>query len=106
MITMPVDEIERRAQALVAALGAGRVIDGASTIGGGSAPGSALPTRLVAVESASPSIVAIEARLRAAPTPVIARIDDNRLLLDLRTVAPGDDHELAAHLKTALESEA
>jgi L-seryl-tRNA(Ser) seleniumtransferase len=106
MITMPVDEVERRAQALVAALGAGRVIDGASTIGGGSAPGSALPTRLVAIESTSPSIVAIEARLRAAATPVIARIDDNRLLLDLRTVAPGDDHELAVHLKAALEPEA
>lgn len=102
MIAMPLDEIDRRARALVEALGFGTVIDGISTIGGGSAPGSALPTRLVAIEGASRSVTEIEARLRASDTPVIARIENNRLLLDLRTVEPADDPEVGDHLKAAL----
>ena len=103
MIAMGVDEIDRRARALVGALGTGRVIDGFSTIGGGSAPGSALPTRLVAFESAASSVEHIEARLRSGDTPVIARIENNRLLVDLRTVDAEDDQALVGHLKSALE---
>ncbi len=102
MIAMALDEIDRRATAVVEALGSGTVVDGFSTIGGGSAPGSALPTRLVAIESATPSVTEIEARLRASDTPVIARIENGRLLFDLRTVEAADDLELVRHMKAAL----
>jgi L-seryl-tRNA(Ser) seleniumtransferase len=102
MMTMAVDEIERRARAFVAALGTGTVIDGTSTIGGGSAPGSTLPTRLVAIDSTARSVTEIEARLRLSETPVIARIEDNRLLLDLRTVEAADDAPLVVCLRQAL----
>ena len=93
---MTVDEIDARAQAVAARLAAlpasrARVIDGASTIGGGSAPESRLPTRLVAVSVEGLTASALEARLRAANPPVIARIADGEVVLDLRTVAARDD---------------
>ncbi len=95
MATMPLDAIGARADALAARLREGgfsaEVIDGFSTIGGGSAPGSELPTRLVATSLAGVSAAALEARLRQLDPPVIARIHDDRVVLDLRTVAPEDD---------------
>ncbi|HEX6974849.1 MAG TPA: L-seryl-tRNA(Sec) selenium transferase [Vicinamibacterales bacterium] len=102
MLTMGVDEIAARAEALIAAIGCGRASDGHSTIGGGSAPGSALPTRLVAIDSSTPSVTELESRLRASDPAVIARIEDDRLLLDLRTVDPADDAQLIACLRQAL----
>ncbi len=62
------------------------VIDGVSTVGGGSLPGATMPTRLVAI--AHPQVTELAARLRRAATPVIVRIQDGRLLLDPRTVMP------------------
>jgi L-seryl-tRNA(Ser) seleniumtransferase len=93
MIAMPLDTIERRARALADALSVAgiraTVVDGESTIGGGSAPGAALPTKLVAIEGASPQ--QIEQRLREYDVPIIARIENDRVLLDLRTVSLDDD---------------
>jgi L-seryl-tRNA(Ser) seleniumtransferase len=93
MIAMPLDAIERRARALADALAAkgirASVVDGESTIGGGSAPGATLPTKLVAIEGDSPQ--QIEQRLREYEMPIIARIENDRVLLDLRTVDPSDD---------------
>jgi L-seryl-tRNA(Ser) seleniumtransferase len=62
---------------------------GESRVGGGSLPGSSLPTRLVAVAPAGGSVDDLAARLRAESPPVIGRIQDDRLLLDPRTVLPG-----------------
>jgi L-seryl-tRNA(Ser) seleniumtransferase len=62
------------------------VVDGQSTVGGGSLPGTSLPTSLVAVAHPAPDELA--AALRRQPVPVIARIQDGRLLLDPRTVLP------------------
>ena len=81
------------------------VIDGVSTIGGGSAPGSELPTRLIAIGLPGLSPDALEAQLRRLDPPVIARIEHNQVLLDLRTiVAEGDDEltELLRRMRTAL----
>jgi len=95
MATMPVEAIAVRAQIVAAGLAAAgfqtAVVDGTSTIGGGSVPGSELPTRLVALESPTLSAYALDSRLRAADPPVVARIVDDRVVLDLRTVAPADD---------------
>ena len=96
MIALTVESIEARATALAARLaGAGvpaRVIDGISTIGGGSAPGSMLPTRLIEIEHASAN--ELDTALRAGRTPVVARIESDRIVLDLRTVDPGQDAAL------------
>jgi L-seryl-tRNA(Ser) seleniumtransferase len=99
MVTSSVDEIGRRAAALAGALSANgwrtRVVDGVSTIGGGSAPGAELPTRLVQIERDGLSADQIEERLRSADPPVIARIQDDHVVLDLRTVLIEQDQILA-----------
>ena len=95
MASMPVEAIAVRAETLAARLRDGgvgaEIVDGYSTIGGGSAPGSQLPTRLVALTHPSLSADEFESRLRQAPTPVIGRIENDRLVFDLRTVEPKDD---------------
>lgn len=67
------------------------VIDGESLLGGGSAPSSVLPTRLLAVSCEGVSADQMVDRLRGSNPPVIARVDENRVVLDLRTVFPADD---------------
>ena len=105
MATMPVEAIAVRAEILAAALRESgfsvSVVDGVSTIGGGSAPGSQLPTRLVALTGPGLSADELGTRLRAGSTPVIARIDEDRVVLDLRTVSPGDDPVLAGLMAEA-----
>ncbi|MCL6522835.1 MAG: L-seryl-tRNA(Sec) selenium transferase [Firmicutes bacterium] len=88
----------RLAEALAARLGRAAVeaVPGESRAGGGSLPEQALPTWLVAVRAAEPERVA--ARLRAADPPVVARLREGRLLLDLRTVRPEEEEQLATAL--------
>jgi L-seryl-tRNA(Ser) seleniumtransferase len=75
------------------------VIDGDSVIGGGAAPSSVLPTRLLALTCSDLSADGLAGRLRANVPPVIARIEEGRVLLDLRTVFPAQDATLAAALQ-------
>jgi len=102
MATTPVEAVAVRAEILAArARHAGfgaELVDGHSTIGGGSAAGSALPTKLVALTLTNVSADALESRLRALDPPVITRILDDRVVIDLRTVDPNDDGELASLL--------
>jgi L-seryl-tRNA(Ser) seleniumtransferase len=97
MIALSVDEIGRRADALSAAISSAglgaETIDGVSTIGGGSAPGSELPTRLVALSAPADRL---ESALRTQQPPVVARIERDRVVLDLRTVPPEQDQLLAS----------
>ena len=99
MLALTVEEIEVRATALASELAsrglAATVVQGESTIGGGSAPGAVLPTRLVAVTHPALSATKLEAHLRSQPVPVIARIEGGRVVVDLRTVDPADDTRLA-----------
>ncbi len=73
---------------------------GHSAVGGGSLPGEQLPTALLVFEAEHPDRLA--ARLRAAPTPIVGRISEGRLLLDLRSVLPEEDETLCASLIVAL----
>jgi L-seryl-tRNA(Ser) seleniumtransferase len=95
MIGLPVEAIAARAAVLADRLrSAGfraELIDGFSTIGGGSAPGSKLPTRLVAIERPGSSAASLLAALRRLSPPIIARIDTDRVVLDLRTVFDDQD---------------
>jgi L-seryl-tRNA(Ser) seleniumtransferase len=117
MICLSVDEIGRRAEAFAAqiraALPAGdaeiELIEGRSVIGGGSTPEESLPTRLVAISSLRHSTAQIEERLRTTPAtgpgeqmPVIARIENDRLVLDLRTVFPEQERVLLSALIATL----
>jgi L-seryl-tRNA(Ser) seleniumtransferase len=73
------------------------ILDGESMIGGGSTPEQPLPTALIAISASNPQ--QWECRLRGHTPPVIARIAGDRLLLDLRTVFPEQEPELAAALR-------
>ena len=75
------------------------LISGASAIGGGSAPGIELPTVLLGLERDDLSAEALEERLRTGDPPVIARIEDDRVIFDLRTVMPEDDERLLDRLR-------
>jgi L-seryl-tRNA(Ser) seleniumtransferase len=102
MLAAPYAEIERRARAFLdqarARLSADsfefEIIAGESAIGGGSAPTTHPPTALIAITHAHFSAAALEAKLRHAHTPVVARILDERVVLDLRTVAVAEESEL------------
>jgi len=96
MIATSQAEVERRARrwrrSLRRAGVLAEVVDGRSTVGGGSLPGETLPTKLVALLVAHPDRLA--AKLRAADPPVVARIEDDRLVLDPRTVLVEEEREL------------
>jgi len=106
MIRASAGEIARRASAfaeqLRVALPAGaaeiELLDGQSVIGGGSTPAQHLPTKLIAIRSSRYSAAQLEARLRqpGSGPPVIARVEDDRLALDLRTVFPEQEASLLA----------
>jgi L-seryl-tRNA(Ser) seleniumtransferase len=104
MMRLPAQEIHSRAEALQAQLKPAlqlktEVISGESLVGGGSAPTSSLPTFLLAVTSQSLSAGELAARLRRHNPPIVTRVEEGRVLLDLRTVfGPAEDDEIARAL--------
>jgi len=103
MMRLTQQEIGKRAEALAAKVASPKlqaeIIDGESVIGGGAAPSAALPTRLIALSCAGLSADELSARLRAADTPVVARVEEGRVLLDLRTVFPEQEELVTAALQ-------
>jgi L-seryl-tRNA(Ser) seleniumtransferase len=92
MISAAPEEIRARAERWQRELGTGEVCAGESTVGGGSLPGETLPTyTLCLTVRRAEKFVKI---LREQALPVIARIEDDRVLLDPRTVLPGQDDDL------------
>ena len=75
------------------------LIDGESVVGGGAAPSSVLPTRILALSCSGLSADELAARLRASDPPIIARIEEGRVLLDLRTVFPDQDQTIVDVLR-------
>ena len=95
MIELSKSAIAHRAEALRSKLHSpqlhAELIDGESLIGGGSAPSSTLPTTLLTLTCHSLSADEFASRLRASDPPVIARVEEGQVLLDLRTVFPEQD---------------
>jgi L-seryl-tRNA(Ser) seleniumtransferase len=105
MLATSADHVRMRAESLAARLSTVdgwrvEIVAGKSAVGGGSAPGVEVPTWLVALERRDASADAIEERLRALEPPVIGRIENDRVVLDLRTVAPEQDAQLADLIPT------
>ena len=102
MISSPVDVVDKRAKRLLRRLRKDlkekctfSIMDSFSRVGGGAMPEQNLPSRAVVVEPHELHVSALERILRGQDIPVIARIEDDKLLLDLRTVA--DDEVAVLH---------
>jgi len=108
MMAASVEEIERRAQRVQRKLRqAGtpaEIVGGQSTVGGGSLPGEKLPTRLVALSVRRPDQLAAD--LRATDPPVVGRIAEGRLMLDLRTVLMEEEENLLKAIITVIANHA
>jgi L-seryl-tRNA(Ser) seleniumtransferase len=108
MIAAPLPELERRAWNWSEQLGGLASVErGDSVVGGGSLPGSTLPTALVIIKGlqkgkSGVSVQELARRLRLHQPPVIGRIEGNSLLLDPRTVPEGDDQTVIRALRTCL----
>ncbi len=122
MMRLPVRQIQARANAVIACVAQAqigrvshelkgdpgqrpgtlqltlKIVDGDSVLGGGSAPGAMLPTKLIAVSSDDLPAAEIAQRLRTHQPPIVARIDQGRVLLDLRTVLPEQDSAISTAL--------
>jgi L-seryl-tRNA(Ser) seleniumtransferase len=106
MLTAPIAVVAARAARLVDHLVGGasltcRLERGASTPGGGSAPEATIPTALVSVTTPYHSASALHERLRRGSPAVVARIADDRVVLDLRTVRDADVEPLALAIRAA-----
>ena len=111
MLTTAVEEIRARAETVASSLArafsaahaaahtAARVVVSEATVGGGAFPTARIPSAAISLGG---NVIGIEERLRAGAIPVIGRIADGRLLLDLRGVPPADDAALAALVRTAI----
>ncbi|HXJ85268.1 MAG TPA: L-seryl-tRNA(Sec) selenium transferase [Candidatus Binatia bacterium] len=103
MMSLTKEEIGTRAEILQKRVQSSEMkfdlIDGDSVIGGGAAPSSVLPTRLLAITCDTLSADDLSARLRDSDPPIIARVDEGRVLLDLRTVPPEQDSAIADALQ-------
>jgi len=100
MIAAKLEQIKDRAGRWVEVLGIGEVIHGESTVGGGSLPGETLPTWLLALDVPSPN--RFLARLRQCKPPIVARTQDDRVVLDPRTVLPEQEERLLEGVKVVL----
>jgi L-seryl-tRNA(Ser) seleniumtransferase len=100
MIAARTDELQARVLRWSARVRRGEVIRSESAVGGGSLPGTTLPTAVLAIDP--PSVDEFAAKLRSANPPVIARIAEGRVLLDPRTVLPEQEDRLIEILKEIL----
>ena len=112
MIRMTPRELKRRAENFIRELRPElpldeveiEVADGASLAGGGSTPTQSLPSQVIRIASARYSAAKLEERLRRAPSgiSVIARVEEDHLIVDLRTVFPEQEPWLIRTLAAAL----
>ena len=109
MMRLSKDEIARRAETIVTRVQGAEakpaklkmtLCEGESVIGGGAAPAAVLPTRLIALSHIDLSADELCARLRASTPPVIARVEEGRVVIDLRTLFPEQDTVLVEVLGT------
>lgn len=100
MIAMRPAQLQARARYWCERLGVGEVVQGQSTVGGGSLPEEMLPTYLLALGGHQPN--RLLARLRAANPPIIARVEEERVVFDPRTILPEQEGALLVGIQNVL----
>ncbi|MBW8012106.1 MAG: L-seryl-tRNA(Sec) selenium transferase [Chloroflexi bacterium] len=104
MISTPTEKLAHRANVWMKTLGRGSSIKGETAVGGGSLPGETLPTHLFVLKVRKPE--KFLKHLREASPPIIARLRDNLVMLDPRTVLPEQEEDLIVGLQSALATKA
>jgi L-seryl-tRNA(Ser) seleniumtransferase len=103
MMRLPASEIGKRAETIATRIRSPKlkieIVDGESVLGGGAAPSSVLPTRLLALNCDGLSADELAEQLRKSTPPIIARVEEGRVLLDLRTVFREQDEMIAVALE-------
>ena len=90
----PLESLERRGEAVRARAGAGlaiEIVESRALFGGGTSPEKSFPSRALSVSSPEADASALAARLRSREMPIVARVESDRLFLDLRSIQPGED---------------
>jgi L-seryl-tRNA(Ser) seleniumtransferase len=100
MLSTPLPELKRRVKSWIKNLGSGEMIEGFSMIGGGSLPGESQPTFLLALKVKQPN--SFLKKLRQQLIPVIARVENDRVVFDPRTIAEIEEPEFLQELKSIL----
>lgn len=100
MMSLTQKQIKGRVDAWIRELGSGEVVEGQSTVGGGSLPGKSFPTYLLSLRVESPD--KFLKKLRQQNPPIVARTSNDRVLLDPRTVLPEEEGALLVGLKNAM----
>lgn len=100
MISAPLKQLEKRARHWQASLGEGEVVESVSTVGGGSLPEETLPTFALALRPNR--VTAFQKALRQMSPPIIARVENDQVLFDPRTVLPDQEGALLVGLANAL----
>ncbi len=107
MMRLSKAEVGERAEGVAKRLQCSRlsltVLDGESVIGGGAAPSATLPTRVLGITCKGLSADELSSSLRAIDPPIVARVEEGRVLLDFRTVFPEQDEAVASALKQIAE---
>jgi L-seryl-tRNA(Ser) seleniumtransferase len=93
MLSTPVDELRERAERLAAHLASAIAVPCLSTVGGGAMPLAELPSWGIALEGPA---VPLDRELRGGRVPVVARVEDSQVIIDLRTVSEGEEADLIA----------
>lgn len=102
MISMPISQIKKRVKTWQMDFGWGEIIPGKSTVGGGSLPGEILPSYLLAISVKNPQSVLKQ--LRSVTPPIIARIEDDKVVFDPRTILIDQEEDFKRGLKKVLGS--
>jgi L-seryl-tRNA(Ser) seleniumtransferase len=93
MLSTPIDELRERAERLAAHLAAAIAVPCLSTVGGGAMPLAELPSWGIALDGPATTL---DRELRGGRVPVVARVEDSQVIIDLRTVSPGEEADLIA----------
>jgi L-seryl-tRNA(Ser) seleniumtransferase len=99
-----IGDLRERAQAYAASVAGAAIVESDAYVGGGALPQERIASLAIELRVENPQIVT--ARLRAGDPPIVARIEERRVLLDLRTIAPEDDAAVVAALAATLSEAA
>jgi L-seryl-tRNA(Ser) seleniumtransferase len=104
MLSRSVEELKGRAGEICGKIGSGvRIVDSQAMVGGGAAPQSGVPSAALEIDPGAIGADEFKRRLRSFEPPVIARVADDKVLLDLRTIFPDEDELLAEAVEAAFE---